>query len=311
MPAGFLTPSQTSEVVPGAATVAAVMAAILSAAGEMSAKWTVLASGADYVYMRTIVGSRLPDIRVLIGGDGTGPNAAQMLSPHTSAANNVYIGFAQNSTLTSLANVWNNASAPIADWSKYVRVGASAQTGVTGVWFEYTAESFVLRIRYATTTVHGVYVGAIIQAWTDADGEDTADGIIYGMATSGNNPIVTSDTATGAAWLGNSGSANIPCAMCFDPDAVTTTIKLEKEHLYYLPVADCYKTDGGKTRLPRVGVRRSVGTARCLGYWRGIAPMAPATYRATISKADASFVGFSLSNGVGSDIIGYILHDEG
>lgn len=192
--------------------------------------WVIQASAADYILISPPVGSSVSDLRILIAGDSSGPNAANMLSPHTTQTNTVYFGLAPESGKNSLTNAWNSASNPFDTdrWSEYAKAGDSTSSvNVDGVFAIYSEEVFGLFFKTAfSDDIRGFITGAIIDPPFDADGEGTP-GRVYGLSTSGESAMSNAFIANSGDFLGTTGGQNA-ISKVFDPDSTSVLIDVDK-----------------------------------------------------------------------------------
>lgn len=182
-------------------------------------------AGAGFLII-TPVGGNQPDMQIVFC---FGPNSGMMLAPHTTNANTIFMGLCPDGGADSDPLL---AAGPCDSsgerFSKYLRITSTLNTEPADTLFALDSdESFGIWFRNdVPVDWFGGVGGAIIDPPTDADGEGTP-GRIYGMAVTGNTEITntfwTSDTA-----LFSSGNGQGFSTQCFDPNATTTMIQVDR-----------------------------------------------------------------------------------
>jgi hypothetical protein len=253
--------------------IASVIAAINACI--TATDWVIHASSTEYLLIGPPAGTAIDSMRILIAGDGTGPNAAQMDGTHTSSANRVYMGMAPDSGKTSLTNVWNSASNPFDTdrFTGYAKISGNLATeDVNSVYAIYSDEVLCLVLyESAPDDMRGCIVGALMAPADDLDGEGTP-GRIYGYATSGEDIINTTSSSVNGRFLGTESGQNAMTRI-FRPDSPTNQAYVDKNP-FAGPAAPRMKSLSDSTFLvPIIGFRQAVpnnmyGKYRQIGYWQ-------------------------------------------
>lgn len=237
--------------------------------------WVIQASAADYILISPPVGSPVSDLRILIAGDSSGPNAANMLSPHTTQTNTVYFGLAPDSGKNTLTNAWNSALNPFDTdrWTEYAKAGETTSSiNVDGVFAIYSEEVFGLFFKTASSDdFRGFITGAIIDPPFDADGEGTP-GRIYGLSTTGESSMSNSFLTNAGDFLGTTGAQNA-ITKVFDPNSTSTLIDVDKVSVTP-PLTGRMLTSNGNTIFPQIVAMKEdspfhlLGVYRQIGWWQ-------------------------------------------
>lgn len=233
--------------------------------------WVIHASAADYILFGPPAGSAIANMRILIAGDSSGPNAAQMDGNHTTAANVVYMGLAPESGKTSLTNVWNGASNPFDTdrWTGYTKVtGVVTTDPVDNIYAIYSDEIFCMNFYEASTDdMRGFIAGALIEPPDDIDGEGTP-GRIYGYAASGTALHSNTFLTASGQFLGSETGQNTQ-ARIFRPDSSTNLAFIDKVTMT-TPASPRLKTVNDSTFFLPVIVYRQASPNNMYGAYRQI-----------------------------------------
>jgi hypothetical protein len=238
--------STRSSLTPASVQAALVQIALLAADSTYWKKDTsAFGSGAGAGFLiLTPVGGNQPDMQIVFC---FGPHLSMMLSPHTTDANTIFMGLCPDGGAASSPLL---AAGPCASsgerFTKYLRVTGSLSSvaGKTDTLFALSSdESFGIWFRQdATPNWHGGIAGAIVDPPTNADGEGTP-GRIYGMAVTGN--VKLSGTFWGqTTGFFQSAGANQGSFQCFDPNATTTMIEMDRNTIT-MPTSPRYLTQFG------------------------------------------------------------------
>jgi hypothetical protein len=237
--------------------------------------WVIHASSSEYLLFGPPTGTAIDSMRILIAGDGTGPNAAQMDGTHSSTANRVYMGIAPDSGKTSLTNAWNSASNPFDTdrFTGYAKISGNLATDdVNSVYAIYSDEVLCLGLyESGSDDMRGCVVGALIAPADDLDGEGTP-GRIYGYATSGEAAISNTASQSNGQFFGTDTGQNA-MARIFRPDSPTNLIYIDKL-AFAGPVASRLKSLSDSTFLiPIIAHRQDApynmyGKYRQIGFWQ-------------------------------------------
>ena len=232
-----LTMAQGAGTVPGAVnTVVGVLDAIATEIGAHPS-WTVLAGTGALGYILagpTGGGGNTPNLRVIFAGSaGGGPNAAQVASNHTTAADVIFCGCSPDSGASALVppDVWNGAANPFdtAEFTGYIRCSPDVTaTNINLVRMIDCDERIMMRlINAAGGTLWPVDVGAICAAALSASRD--GDGRVYGVCSSGNAAISVTFNSTTAEWPSTgSGEGDLGLLLePFQPGLVSMVDKLQ------------------------------------------------------------------------------------
>lgn len=269
-----LTWAQTANQNPTSSTsISDIISAINSVV--TASTWTIKASAADYLLIAPPAASAIPNMRILIAGDATGPNSANMAAPHTTQANTVYVALAPDSGKDALTNAWNSALNPFDTdrWTEFLKTNNETTAIATdSIYAVYSSEVFALFFRTASgDDYRGFIAGAIIDPPFDADGEGTP-GRIYGIATNGEAQISTTFLGNSGEFLGSGTGQNVR-TIVFDPVTPTSVIDVDKVAVTG-PLGPRMTTANGNIIMPPVvafmedSPNNLLGTYRQIGWWQ-------------------------------------------
>jgi hypothetical protein len=182
-------------------------------------------AGAGFLII-TPVGGNQPDMQIVFCFN---PNSAMMLSPHTTNANTIFMGLCPDGGADDDPLAADGPTVGSGErFTEYLRVTADLTVDPTDTLFALDSdESFGIWFRRdSVVDWYGGIAGAIIDPPTDADGEGTP-GRIYGMAVTGNIELSNTFWSSAVQFL-SSGGSNQNSFQCFDPNATTTMIEVDR-----------------------------------------------------------------------------------
>ena len=297
-----LTFVQGSTYIPSLTTgVPETIAAIKTAIGA-STYWEIKTDDSvpgpiTYLLIGPKAGSAIPNCRILIGGNGTGP--AFVLPPHTTTANVIYVGLAPDSGKNILTNPWNGALNPF-DTDRFTKFIKCSQVIVSVacnyVWIVESEETLAIFFyNSAGDAIRGFHTGAIIVPPDDLDGE--ADGRIWGITTTGSNAMLDSFLTSVPSFLGSETSATGTYALFFHPQQLLgTPVSLVKTLVLNTPSSVMFQTRGGTAALFHISIRENISPYTYVGQYRQLAFFGNRGARYTMKNADTSIRGFTLSS---------------
>ena len=184
------------------------------------------ASVTESVYTTAVPAGPGVTPRIIFAGAASG--SGTMVAPDTWVASNVHVGINKNS---GSYNAWGNA-APFTSgqFSGYTRVSGTAANITSCVVRAYIGqESVFLDIIQAAASHWWVYVGAIIEPWTDdssgASLVSETDNRLYGMIVSGGGGVLAAAFLSGNSsqdWLSHATGAGNSHGYVLQPNASGT-----------------------------------------------------------------------------------------
>ena len=181
-------------------------------------------AGAGFLII-TPVGGNQPNMQIVFC---FGPDVAMVLGPHTTDANTIFMGLCPEGGASQDPLLAAGPTPVGTRFTGYLRVTAPLNTDPADTLFALDSdESFGIWFRRdSVVDWYGGVAGAIIDPPTDADGEGTP-GRIYGMAVTGNIEISNTFWSSATQFLSSAGS-NQNSLQCFDPNATTTMIEVDR-----------------------------------------------------------------------------------
>jgi hypothetical protein len=185
-------------------------------------------SGSDVDFLIiTPVGGNTPAQQIVFC---IGPHTDMDLAPHTTQAATIFMGICPDG---GADNDPHSAGGPCSGsgerFSKYLKISPIIPGGqnIDTLFALDSDESFIVWMRNdAAVDWYGGVGGAIIDPPTDADGEGTP-GRIYGMAVTGDTEITNTFWSSATQFL-SSGNGQGSSTQCFDPNATTTMIQVDR-----------------------------------------------------------------------------------
>lgn len=249
--------------------------------------WEVKSSALEYVVVGPLVGSEIPNFRVIFVGKNSGaPAVGSIGTPHTAASDIIYVGVAPDG-MGTFAGVWDVADPTGGQrWSKYWKCSGILDTDrIVPIESEE-----ILHIAFwdSTDKYRSATVGNWIEPANVDEGEDLS-GRVYGMAVSGSDEIAATFWETNSGWLGGGSAGNTsPQNGIFQLDGAGTAFQL----LQRLISSDPDDIMSGR-----------------LTTWKGRRAHIPIPFR--LKAGEQQFVGVARQMKIGQDTLdGIILQDD-